>query len=182
MLVSTVAILTPRVVRAVAAQLVQNIDSPPRNAWSGSCQTPSTDGTVTYCSIPLLPNSETTIQTATFAGQSSTVNDHVVIELNAITGGNQSVWFNQLTKIPGIEEYLGINYYTSSIPLTLYADYSGIPTPTPAGGTTVGCTQCVEAIVFSKSQNTGVEGAPRSLYGTFTLIGYTVSVGAPGAN
>ena len=36
-LVSIVAVVTPRAVQAVAAQLVQDVDSPPSNAWSGHC-------------------------------------------------------------------------------------------------------------------------------------------------
>jgi hypothetical protein len=54
-LVSTVAVLTPRAVHALTAQLVQNVDSPPRNPWAGSCTISNTGASTALCPIDTPP-------------------------------------------------------------------------------------------------------------------------------
>ncbi len=169
-LVSTVAVLTPRVVRAVAAQLVQNIDSPPRNAWTASCSTPTINGYETSCAIPVPAGQVVTIQTVTFSG--TTVNhENVLLTLNTWIGGTVAIWHNQFERVvpePGVPVSIPPVYaFASSANLTLYADTTG--------------NGSVQAIITTEgSQPANPSGA--GLSGNITLIGYTVNVGAPSAN
>jgi hypothetical protein len=96
-LLTTVAVLTPRVVRAVTAELVQNVDSPPRNPWSQSCIANS-DAAGASCTISVPSNQEITIQTVTFNGTTSPDHDHLVLLLETTAGGNDAQWNNQFTR------------------------------------------------------------------------------------
>ncbi len=177
-LVSTVAVLTPRVVRAVAAQLVQDVDSPPRNAWSGNCRSGSIPTTGAYwsCSIPTgAASTVIELQTITFDGITDALRDHIVISLNPGSVSVTPVWHAQikntvLTSCPP-QEIFGEsfcfedaneygpknNYFFWSSPLTIYS-IPGVPI-------TIG--------VATAGPN------PNGSGGIISLTGYSVSIAAP---
>jgi hypothetical protein len=174
-LLSTVAVLTPRVVHAVTAQLVQNVDSPPRNPWAGTC-TASGSTTSDYftCVIPALPGYEIAVQTVTIAGFTSDNHTHVILSLKTFGGGYSEVWNNQidatisasvLLQVPG---YTGIhqNSYFSTQPAIQYVD----PTFTNLDASVVPNEIAVTVETDS--------GNPHGLGGTVSLTGYSVNLGA----
>ena len=100
-LVSTVAVLTPQVVRAVAAQLVQDVDSPPRNAWSGNCRSGSIPTTGAYwsCSIPTgAASAVVQLQTIAFDGITDASRNDIVISLNTGSVSFAPIWNTQIKK------------------------------------------------------------------------------------
>jgi hypothetical protein len=164
LLVSTVAILTPRVVRAVTAELVQNVDNPPRNSWVGSCQMPAGQLSFNGCTIAAEPGQVITIQTVTFQGY-ATGHSHLVLQLEVPIAPQLAIWENEITSdvVPTVPQAPGVKEFASSRSLTLYAPYS---------------TQGILVQVLTDGDNTifppatvGVSG----LGGTVTLIGYTVN-------
>jgi hypothetical protein len=167
-LVSTVAVLTPRAVHALTAQLVQNVDSPPRNPWTGTCSISYTNYGSSVCYIATPPGYEVTIQTVTFSGTSSLRYEQVTLTLTTTTAG-QSVnpaWNNQIDHV--IAQFLGpgITQYASSLQTTLYADPSSQ----------------IEFYLTSDGFNPPIDGFPGgTLGGTVVLMGYSVNVGAPPA-
>jgi hypothetical protein len=175
-LVSTVAVLTPRAVHALAAQLVQDVDSPPRNPWTASCATANTTTNVAYCIISAVPGYEITVQTVTVQGYTSELHEHVILQLVTTTGGNYEFWNNQLgyvitqpeqlpLELPG---YTGTNQhnYVSTQPVTLYVD--------PTNPSTVPPTTNTIAVYFQTDS-----GNPHGMAAVVTLTGYVVNLGTP---
>ena len=171
LLVWTVAILTPRVVRAVTAELVQNVDSPPRNAWVGSCEMPA--GVLYYnnCTIPSEPGQVITIQSATFQGY-ATGHSHLLLQLEVPMTSQLGIWENEITSdvVPTVKGAVGVNEFASSRSLTLYAPYSA---------------QGIQVQILTDGGNTiypPIVGGVSGLGGTVTLIGYTVNITTPSSN
>jgi hypothetical protein len=156
--VSTVAILTPRAVRAAVAMLIQDVDSPPRNPWSASCTIPTSSSDFAGCVIPSKSGQEITIQTLTFQGFTSTKNTHLVIDLSANIAGNLIYWYRQIDQVMLQSDPAHSNPYAYSTPLTFYAD--------PSGG----------IIVSIRTNSDNPEGT--GMGGVVSLVGYTVNLGA----
>jgi hypothetical protein len=155
-LLTIVAVLTPRVVRAVTAELVQNVDSPPRNPWSQSCIANS-DAAGASCTISVPSNQEITIQTVTFNGTTSPDHDHLVLLLETTAGGNDAQWNNQFTRtvIPATGGNASVFFFSQA--LTLYAD---------PGST-----------IYVNLQTAGAN--KDGMGGVVTLVGYTVTITPP---
>jgi hypothetical protein len=176
-LVSAVTILTPRVVRAAAAMLVQNVDSPARNPWSASCAFSATNDQAS-CDIFTPNGKEVVIQTITFQGASDVSHDNVVLNLYIpISGGNQATWSNQILKTVlnhNPSDYLGLSpalpdgshYFLWSASTTLYVDPPLVGVPGYE----------ISAAAITDGPN------PKGLIGIVTLTGYAVTLSAPGAN
>jgi len=171
-LVSTVAVLIPRAVRAAVAQLVQDVDSPPRNAWVGSCQMPAAAVSFNDCTIAAEPGQVITIQTVTFQGY-ATGHSHLLLQLEVPMPSQLAIWENQITSdvVPTVTGDRGVNQFASSHALTLYAPYS-------AQGIQVQILTDGSNTIFPPIFGPGVSG----LGGTVTLIGYTVNISPPTAN
>ena len=177
-LVSTVAVLTPRAVHALTAQLIQNVDSPPRNPWTGSCTIAYTNyppsqcyisppGQPTHFSRSTPPGFEVTIQTITFTGTSSSKHEHLTLALATTTAGQGLLpaWNNQIDHVVAqIFPSPGVTQYASSFQTILYADPSSL----------------IEVLLASDGPNPPTEGFPDgTLGGTLTLTVYSVNVGTP---
>jgi hypothetical protein len=181
-LVSTVAVLTPRVVRAVTAELVQNVDSPPRNPWMGTCNiSPVSSGIEGFadCQISVTAGQELVIQTITFTGY-ATNHTHMLLTLGCpgcaasvirpVIGVSElPLWNNQIDAIvssPALAA--GINAFASTFPCTIYypGPYAGSEPPAP-----------LDLSIQTNANNPVIDGF--SLEGTFTLFGYAVNVGTP---
>jgi hypothetical protein len=166
-LVSTVGVLTPRVVRAVTATLVQNVDSPGRNAWTETCSfIEPTPHAACYFTTPA--GKEIVIQTVSFRGASDTSIDSVVLTLNIASGQIFSTWSNEIHKtILNVPPEINLplpsdsNYYLSGSSTTLYVN----PPVTP------------QAINITAYVNTASPRSANQLYGYVTLVGYTVNLG-----
>jgi len=170
LLVATVAILSPRVVRAVTAQLVQNIDSPIRNPWTSSCIMEPSSGSTNSCTIALQPGQAVAIQTMTFQGYTNG-HEHVLLQLETSIGSEEAVWNHEITNnvVPIVTPSL-TSQFAASESLTLYANSGAIN----VGMTTDG----PNSIVSLPSSGGPIFGG---LGGTVTLIGYSVNVGSAAA-
>jgi hypothetical protein len=163
-LVSTIGVLTPRAVHAVAAQLVQNVDSPPRNAWSATCTFAPNPLDITYCAITLNPNYEYTIQTVILNASTAKTHTHAGLVLWLTTAGNLIGWVAPQAEpyIPGGPGCPGVNCYAISFPTTLYADGAAL------GGIT--------AELLTDGNN-----PDNPLTGVVTLVGYSVNLAPAGS-
>ncbi len=166
LLVLTVAIVTPRVVRAVTAELVQDVDSPIRNAWTANCQMAPASGSSNSCTIPLQPGQSVVIQTLTFQGSTS-FDKHILMQLETGIGSEQAMWNHEFTMsaLPILTSDK-ILQFVASENLTMYANNA------TTGITVLLTTNDPNPITF------GFGG----LGGTVTLVGYTVNVGIPSAS
>ncbi len=166
LLVSTVAIVTPRVVRAVTAELVQDVDSPIRNAWTANCQMAPASGSSNGCTIPLQPGQAVVIQTLTFQGSTS-FDRHILMQLETGIGSEQAMWNHQFTfsALP-ILTTDKIFQFVGSENLTMYANNA-----------TTGIT-----VQLTTSDPNPITFGFGGLGGTVTLVGYSVNVGTPGAS
>jgi hypothetical protein len=166
--ISTAGVLTPRVVKAVSATLVQNVDSPARNAWNANCSFQEglpNEG----CGIPTPAGMETVIQTVTFQGASPAYVDDLVLTLS-IPSEQYLSWSTEIHKtalnvIPAVP-WVNIdapiptsnaNYFLSGTPTTLYVN---------SGGN----INVLVNTVKPRNPNDQIEGV-------ITLIGYTVNLG-----
>lgn len=172
-LVSTVAVLTPRVARAVAATLVHNVDSPPRNPWTANCVLGHTTSLSQSCSIPATAGYEITIQTVSLQADTSNNHEHLILTLVTATGNTNEIWTNQLHSVVGslatsvtgtIVDLTGRNLYASAQPLTLYVD------PTNSGS-----PNDIAAYINTDTNN------PNGMAGLVTFVGYSVNLGASAA-
>jgi len=169
LLVSSVAVLTPRVVRAVTAQLVQNVDSPPRNAWVGSgVFLPTSElASENTCQISVPPGQAVTVQTLTFTG-TAVNHKHILLTVTATIGSQVEIWNNQITSVVGdgiVPAH--VDQFASSENLTLYSFNSSYSTTITA---------------FIETDGNNDSSTNYSLSGGLTLIGYSVNVGTPSTN
>jgi hypothetical protein len=168
--VSTVGVLTPRVVRAVTATLVQNVDSPARNAWAASCTIDMGDIAHGGCSISPLPQKEIVIQTISATLSSNVSTENIALTVNTVVGGNFTAWSTQIPKSAlNIAPYsLGFSppgtssYFLSGNSTTLYVDPAIIPPTGTVGG------------IFAWI-NTPTP-VPSRVNGSIYFVGYTVNV------
>jgi hypothetical protein len=173
-LVSIVAVLTPRVVRAVTATLVQSVDNPPRNAWTSSCVLPNTPENVNTCSIVPPAGQVVTIQTVSFQG--TAINHaHIVLFLQTQLNNQEAYWFRQFDSVvtsPYGSFPAGVTQFASSAALTLYSNPPTVQT---------GYGPDIYVYVATDGLNSPmVDGY--GLGGTVTLVGYAVNVAPAAAN
>ncbi|HEV8042389.1 MAG TPA: hypothetical protein VGP62_26165 [Bryobacteraceae bacterium] len=85
-LVSGVAVLTPRAVHAVVATFVRDVDNAARHPWSSSCTftTSSVNGS---CNITIPPNVEVVLQMVSIIAQADPGNTHLLAFLQVQSGG-----------------------------------------------------------------------------------------------
>jgi hypothetical protein len=168
LLVSTVAVLTPRVVRAVTATLVQSVDNPPRNAWTGSCVMSSTPENINSCSIVPPAGQVVTIQTISFQG--TAINKaHIVLLLQTQLNNQEAYWYGQIDNVvtsPYGASPAGVTQFASSAALTLY---SNPPTVQTGYGSDIYIYLATNGLNSPMVDGYG-------LGGTVTLVGYTVNV------
>jgi hypothetical protein len=166
-------VLTPRVVKAVSATLVQNIDSPARNAWNAHC---SFEEGMPHegCGMAGPLGKELVIQTVTFQGTAPTYVDDLVLTLNIPSDENSS-WSTEIHKtalnvIPAVP-WINIdapiptsnaNYFLSGTSTTLYVN------PSPGGGSPINVS--VNTIKPHNPNEDTVEGV-------VAVFGYTVNLG-----
>jgi hypothetical protein len=132
--VSTVGVLTPRIVKAVSATLVQNIDSPARNAYLASCYI-ETGVPNTSCAFTTPRQKEVVIQTVSFTGATNVSVTTLDLTVTTTVGGQPAYWTVEIPKsalnsapyMPGAPFPSISSYYLSGTSTTLYAD----PTPVP---------------------------------------------------
>jgi hypothetical protein len=166
LLVSTVAALIPRAVHALTAELVQNVDSPPRNAWVGTCSI-NTTASFGSCTIPVPAGQTVTIQTMTFLG-TAVNHEHMLIDVSSAIGpdGELAVWTNQIVSVVGITGFTSkIDQFYSSLGLTLYATGGQGP---------------ITVSISTDGPNPVTDDT--DLGGNVFLVGYTVNTGTPSSN
>jgi hypothetical protein len=170
-IVWTAGVLTPRVVKAVSATLVQNIDSPARNAWNAHCsfQEPMPHES---CGISAPVGEELVIQTVTCQGAAPAYVDDLVLTLN-ISSGEDLSWSTEIHKtalnvVPEINLDVFLpsnsNYFLSGTSTTLYVN------PSPGGATNINVF-----VNTAKPHNPAYPGD--AIEGFITLFGYTVNLG-----
>ena len=91
-LVSGVAMLTPRAAHAVVATFVRDVDNAARHPWAGTCSS-SSNGYFSDCTITVPPNVEVVIQTISFLGGSDSANTQERFTLTRTTGGSSSTLY-----------------------------------------------------------------------------------------
>jgi len=153
-LVSGVAVLTPRAVHAVVATFVRDVDNGARHPWSSSCG--STSNTAhAQCSIVIPASEEVVIQQAYVLDSSDSVNKITSNDIELTTGGNPNAAQLYLAADVTRTDFPTQSFLSGQITSTLYAD----------PGSTV--------TVYVKTANANpVIGLNVSL----TLSGYTVSL------
>jgi hypothetical protein len=163
LLVSSVAILTPRVVRAVTAELVQDIDSPIRNPWTANCRMAPSSGSSNSCTIPLQPGQAVVIQTLTFQGSTS-FDRHILMQLETGIGSERAIWNHEFSTsaLPVLTD-TSILQFVASENLTMYANNS-----------TSGIT-----VQLSTADTNPITFPFGGLGGNVTLVGYSVNAGNP---
>jgi hypothetical protein len=132
--VSTAGVLTPRVVKAVTATLVQNVDSPARNAYLASCYIASGYSN-TSCAFTTPAGKEVVIQTVSFTGATNV--SITTLDLTVVTtiNGQPAYWTVEIPKsaldsapyVPGAPLPTISSYYLSGSSTTLYADPTAAP-------------------------------------------------------
>ena len=153
--------------RAVTAQLVQNIDSPPRNAWVGTCDFLPTSDSENFCQITVPAGQAVTVQTVTFNG-TAVNHKHIIITIDTSVNSQNETWNNQITSVVGDgAEPAGVDQFAASQNLTLYA-------VGPLDGFTV--------LISTDGPNYSNANPNYGLAGAIYLIGYTVNVGTPSTN
>jgi hypothetical protein len=172
-IVWTAGVLTPRVVKAVSATLVQNIDSPARNAWNEHCSFEEgmpNEG----CGLLAPVGKELVIQTVTFQGTAPAYVNDLVLTLNIPSDENSS-WSTEIHKtalnvIPAVP-WINIDapiptsnasYFLSGTSTTLYVN------PSPGGGSPINVS--VNTIKPHNPNEDTVEGV-------VAVFGYTVNLG-----
>jgi hypothetical protein len=167
--VSTAGVLTPRIVKAVTATLVQNVDSPGRNAWASSCTIDMGDIAHGGCSINALPQKEIVIQTISATLSSNVSVENIVLTVNTGVAGNLPAWSIQIPKsvldIPpyafNFEPPSTSSYFLSGNSTTLYVDPPGSLTGPISG---------IYAWINTASP------APSRVNGSIYFVGYTVNL------
>ena len=121
-LVSCVAVLTPRAVHAVVATLVRDVDNPGRHPFSYYCGI-SSSSSQTSCTIPVPVNEEWVIQNLGCQASSDPVNKTLITEIYTTVGLANDAYHASTATDTGFGETAQAQYNTG-LSLTLYADPS----------------------------------------------------------
>lgn len=152
-LVSGIAVLTPRTVRAVVATFVRNVDTPGRHAFS-YYSSASSSSFQTSCSIPVPASEELVIQNLGCKANSDTVNKTLLTEIYTSIALADDAYHASTAADTGFGAGTQSQYNTGAS-LTLYAD--------PSTNILVQFT--------TKTPNPTI-----GLFGTCFLTGYSVSL------
>ena len=157
LLISGLAVLSPKSAYAHAAPVVTDQDNPARHPFAMSCAlTPvNPNDPVSDCNSPAIPaGQEVVIETISISGFSDTINTVLVASVNTSAGGSiQAYTLNPLAD-SGVGQP-GFSFYTGVFSIRLYAD------PTTA----IGCH------FQTKNQN-----LTQSLTGSCMFSGYFVTL------
>jgi len=143
-LVSGVAVLTPRAVHAVVATFVRDVDNAGRHAFSYFCGVNSSSSQ-TSCSIPMASNQELVIQNLGCVATSDSTNKTLLTEIYTSIGLADDAYHASTATDTGFG--LGSqSQYNTGVNLTLYADPSTsilvrftTKTPNPTNGLIATC-------------------------------------------
>jgi hypothetical protein len=122
-LVSGVAMLTPRAAHAVVATFVRDVDNAARHPWAGTCSS-SSNGFFADCKITVPPNVEVVIQTLSFLGGSDSANKIARFTLTTTTGGTPSTFYFFQKDNASLAPF--DSSYSQNFHLTAYADPSSV--------------------------------------------------------
>jgi hypothetical protein len=170
-LVSALAVLTPRAVRATTvalAEVVQNVDSPARNAWTGACTLTQFVPTAASCDISVPSPYEVVIQSVSIGVSAAPANSTLQLTLTSNSPPLASPttpfisWYSgAISSLPaagpagpggpgaGPAAPNATQSFVTSLPLTSYANsngisvYVGTPNPNPAATPLSGTVQLV---------------------------------------
>jgi len=122
-LVSGVAVLTPRAVHAVVATFVRDVDNGARHPWSSTCSSSAYSSTArAQCSIVIPAGEEVVIQQAYVEDTSDTANKVASNTITLTTGGNPN-WAQLYLAADVTRTDLVIqSAFAGQITSTLYAD------------------------------------------------------------
>jgi hypothetical protein len=122
-LISGVAVLTPRALHAVVATFVRDVDNAAHNPWAGTCDS-SSNSFFADCKIAVPPNVEVVIQTISLLGGSDSANKIARFTLTTTTGGTSSTLYFFQKDNASLAPF--DSSYSQNFHLTAHADPSSV--------------------------------------------------------
>ncbi len=121
LVISAVAVMSPRSVHAVIATLVKDVDTPARHPFTTNCDTGISGTSSASCSTPPIPaGEEVVIETVGIGGSADPTNTKLVVTLTTTAGGASSNYWVVLEDTGIFQTYT--SSFNASPQLRLYAD------------------------------------------------------------
>ncbi len=121
LVISAVAVMSPRAVHAVVATLVKDVDNPARHAFTTSCIFTPTAGQATGCTTPAIPAGEqVVIETVAVIASANPTNTELSASISTTVNGATATW--PFSVADNGTNQPGNSLFWASQPLRLYAD------------------------------------------------------------
>ena len=122
LLISGIAVLSPRAVHAVVATIIRDQDNPARHAFTTQCVIPNTTGAVGNCFTPVIPGGEeVVIETISYQIHGDPSNSTLVpfVDISGVPYGFNPIFDAGIFRPTN-------SFYSGVISIRLYSD-PGIP-------------------------------------------------------